>query len=109
MSVIVQVPPEVPPIPFDPNSPALAMMVLAFFAVVAVVCWPIARAIARRLEGKHAGDPALQQELEQLHQRLGEMEALQHRVGELEERLDFAERLLARGETTTAPLPRGEP
>jgi Tfp pilus assembly protein PilO len=107
--MLVQGVPDVPPIPFDPNSPALMMMVLALFAALTIICWPIARAIARRLEGKHASiDPAIRQELEQLHQRIAEVDALQHRVGELEERLDFAERLLARTDVTTAQLPRGQ-
>jgi hypothetical protein len=39
-------------------------------------------------------DPA---ELAELRQRLGELEAQQGRVAELEERVDFAERLLASG------------
>lgn len=106
---LIQAVPDTPPIPFDPNSPALVIMVMAFMAAVTVVCWPIARAIARRLEGKHAGDPALRQEVDELHHRLAEVDALQARIGELEERLDFAERLLARGDTAApVQLPRGE-
>jgi tetrahydromethanopterin S-methyltransferase subunit G len=37
----------------------------------------------------------LQRELEQVQQRLAEVDALHGRVAELEERLDFTERLLA--------------
>jgi hypothetical protein len=59
------------------------------------ILWPIMRALGRRLEGKGAADPALSAEVEQLHARIGEMDALQARVAEVEERLDFAERLLA--------------
>ena len=107
--MLIQSVPEIPPIPFDPNSPALVIMVMAFMAAVTVVFWPIARAIARRLEGKHTSEPALRQEVDELHHRLADMDALQTRVGELEERLDFAERLLARGDSTAATqLPRGE-
>lgn len=40
------------------------------------------------------GDTAA--ELEELQARLGEMDELKRRMGELEERVDFAERLLAR-------------
>ena len=54
------------------------------------------RALARRLEGKGATDAALRAEVEQLQQRLGEVDTLHQRVAELEERLDFAERMLAR-------------
>jgi hypothetical protein len=72
-----------------------------------IVLWPLVRALARRLEGRGSVDAELRTELEQMHQRLGEVDALQMRVGELEERLDFAERLLARGERDPATLPRG--
>ena len=34
--------------------------------------------------------------LEELHARLGQLDQLQERVGELEERVDFAERILAK-------------
>jgi hypothetical protein len=43
-----------------------------------------------------------------MHHRLSDLDVLQQRVAELEERLDFAERLLARGEPP-ATLPRGTP
>jgi hypothetical protein len=52
--------------------------------------------------------PALQGELDQLHHRLADVDLLQQRVAELEERLEFTERLLARGEGQ-ATLPRGGP
>ncbi len=97
------VPPAPPGPPFDPNliwmsdggPPAIVMIVLLGLLAATVCLWPVMRALARRLEGKNVGDPALRAEVDQLHQRLAEMDALQLRVGELEERLDFAERLLA--------------
>jgi Tfp pilus assembly protein PilO len=108
----VPVPPTPPAIPVDPNAlahsmsgPTMVLIVFAFLAAVTIVLWPIARALGRRLEGKAAG-AELRDELERLRQRLGEVDALQARVAELEERLDFAERLLARGDTPTS-LPRG--
>ena len=57
---------------------------------------PIGVAIGRRIGGRQTQqmDPA---ELAELRQRLGELEAQQARVAELEERVDFAERLLASG------------
>lgn len=67
---------------------------LVFFVAV-----PVRRAVVRRIEGNAAGsdpDPAL----------LGELDHLRDRVGELEERLDFAERLLAR-QRETSELPPG--
>ena len=95
-------PPPVPQIPLDPNlvfstmNPgAIVMIVLTVVVAGTLVLWPLVRALARRLEGKGARDPALQHEVEQLQQRLAEVDALHGRVAELEERLDFTERLLA--------------
>ena len=95
-------PPPVPQIPLDPNlvfstmNPgAIVMIVLTVVVAGTLVLWPLVRALARRLEGKGARDPALQHEVEQLQQRLAEVDALHSRVAELEERLDFTERLLA--------------
>jgi Tfp pilus assembly protein PilO len=94
--------PEPPSIPFDPNmiassldSPAVVMIVLLVMTACTIVLWPLARALARRLEGRGGQDAALRSEVEQLQHRLGEVDQLQVRVAELEERLDFAERLLA--------------
>jgi Tfp pilus assembly protein PilN len=92
------VPPGLPTVPFDPNHmppAAIVMMVLALFTAATLVLWPLARALARRLEGRGSADTALRGEVEQLHQRLGEVDAMQARIAELEDRLDFAERLLA--------------
>lgn len=100
---MIQVPVPPPPPPFDPNllllndSPAVVMIVLSTLAAVTLVLWPVMRALGRRLEGKARVDPALQAEVDQLHQRIADVDALQQRVSELEERLDFAERLLTRG------------
>ena len=50
--------------------------------------------LRRRFDG---GAPAMaREELDALHGRIAAAEALEGRVAELEERLDFAERLLAR-------------
>jgi hypothetical protein len=73
----------------------LAMFLAIGAVAVGMLFGPIGSAIARRLEGKTAADPAGQAEVEQLHARIGEMDTLQARVAELEERVDFAERLLA--------------
>jgi Tfp pilus assembly protein PilN len=101
----IPVPPAPPDIPFDPNlvitsmdGPAIVMIVLLVMTACTIVLWP--------LEGRGAVDPQLKGELEQMHHRLAEVDTLQMRVGELEERLDFAERLLARTDRDPAPLPR---
>jgi hypothetical protein len=94
--VIVQGPSAFPPFWVTMDPKAIVFMSLGFFAAAAVILYPLMRAIGRRLEGKAVtGDPALREEFERLHARLGEVDALQHRVMELEERLDFAERMLA--------------
>jgi hypothetical protein len=101
--VIQQAPPDIPALPFDPNlfwmnGGAPMVVGIVFLALVAttIILWPIMRAFGRRLEGKGPGDGALRAEVEQLQQRLSEVDQLHHRVAELEERLDFAERMLAR-------------
>lgn len=113
MMVLQAVPPAIPTPPFDPNlllmnadSPAIVTVVIAVLAAATIVLWPLARALGRRLEGRPALDPALRGDLEQMHQRLAEVDALQARVSELEDRLEFAERLLARSDGASAALPR---
>jgi hypothetical protein len=99
------VPPTPPQVPFDPNlifmnhggPPIVLLIVIAALTATVIILWPIMRAFGRRLEGKGGGDAALRSEVEQLHTRLGEVDTLQARVAELEERVDFAERLLAQG------------
>jgi Tfp pilus assembly protein PilO len=106
-TVTVQVPPvpPIPPIPPIPDlvqvvppwmimpPPVMALIGLAVVAGTALVLYPIARALGRRLEGR-GGNQELQQQLEELRDRVHDLEASQHRVAELEERLDFTERLL---------------
>jgi hypothetical protein len=115
IQAVPPLPPTPPSIPVDPNllvsqlSPgAIVMVVLLVMAAITIVCWPIARALARRLEGRPVLTPALQQDLDDMPHRLGEVDTLQQRVTELEERLDFAERLLARGDSQ-ATVPRASP
>ena len=111
--ILQGVPPEIPQPPFDPNlfimnggAPALVMIVFLALAATTVILWPIMRAFGRRLEGK-SHDAALRSDVEQLQHRLGDIDHLHQRVAELEERLDFAERVLARP-PAPATLP-GEP
>jgi Tfp pilus assembly protein PilO len=106
-------PPAPPPIPdFDPvivggmfepsiwQNPAFVATIVLIVALT-IVFFPLMRALAKRVE-RGAGEQALQGELEELRARLAEVEATQHRLADIEERLDFAERLLARG---PAPAP----
>jgi len=103
--------PPVPPTPpFDPNLVFMnggidaGVVTIVVFALLAatVILWPVMRALARRLEGKSA-DPALREEIERLQHRLEEMDALHARMAELEERVDFTERMLVRGQESPEP------
>lgn len=103
-AVVVQEIPPMPDIPVPPMLPpwmvlpaeVTALIALGFFGACALVLYPLMRAIGRRIEGRTQGaDPALKGEVEELRARLGDMEGLQLRVADLEERLDFAERMLA--------------
>jgi hypothetical protein len=110
--VIFQGPaPPVPPTPpFDPNlvfqngGIDAGVVTIVVFALIAatIILWPVIRALARRLEGKSV-DPALREEVERLHHRLEEMDTLQGRLAELEERVDFTERILVRGQESPEP------
>ena len=73
--------------------------------VVIKVLGPLARAWAHKLEGK-AASPELQGEVDQLRDQIAEVEPLRLRVQELEERVEFAERLLAQRKDQDL-LPRG--
>ena len=74
-------------------APVVLTTVLAFIAGVTLVLrGPVGKAIARRLEGNQLP----QADSPEVSSRLAQVDELSHRVAELEERLDFAERLLAR-------------
>jgi Tfp pilus assembly protein PilO len=114
-TVTVQVP-EIPPIPPIPPIPeiqvlppwmvmppqVLAIISIAAVAGIALVLYPIAKALARRLEGRGVSQDLLQQ-VDELRERVRDLEASQHRVAELEERLDFTERLLAQRRDVELP------
>lgn len=95
----------------DPESvrhalaPLAALMIVAV-SVVLVLRGPLGRALARRIEGSRAADHDASQRLEEVEARLQSLELTQERMLELEERLDFAERLLARDKE---PLRVGRP
>lgn len=115
--MILQAPtPPIPPVPpVDPNlilmrdgmTPEIVVIVAFALLAATIILWPVMRALGRRLEGK-TGDAALRGEIERLQHRLEDMDALQVRVAELEERLDFAERMLVRGQETAPEAGRLE-
>ena len=73
------------------DSPFVVPVVLfASIAAVMILRGPVGRALAERIARRPGRDADAREPL------LAEVEDLQRRVGEMEERLDFAERLLAR-------------
>jgi hypothetical protein len=80
--------------PEQTNTLAALLMVFAGLAAAVAVLSPLARAWARRLEGNAAANPALRRELEELRDRVAELEARDVRLDELEERMDFTERVV---------------
>ena len=113
--VVIPELPEVPqvivqtgPSPFDGLPPqAIFLIVLAALAATTIVLYPLLRAIARRIEGRGGMDNAARVELEELRARVAQLEEGHPRLLELEERVDFAERLLAQREP--ARLREGAP
>ena len=69
----------------------IATIVASLTILGFVALGPVGRAIARRIEGK----PAEADAVDDLRERLAELERSQPHTAELAERLDFAERLLA--------------
>ena len=90
----------VPPVPGGHMSvsgglsdPAAVIMVLAILGTALLIMWPLMRALARRIEGGASKDLLL--ELDGVRGRVQQLEDGKARLAELEERLDFAERMLA--------------
>lgn len=90
----------------------IAMLSLAGMAVSALILWPLARAIGRRIEG--GGSARLQSEVADLRERLDAMEQQlldsgsdSRVIEELEERVGFMERLIASRGTGGDPAREG--
>ncbi len=97
------------------DSGDLAGMVITIVITVAiagtiVLRGPLGRALARAIElGAGGGrSPDDEARLAHLEQRMAELEAGQTRLAELEERVDFAERLLARSDVPVRIQGRAE-
>ena len=70
---------------------------------------PVGRAIAARISSRaSADDPSVRQLIEAQHALSDEVDALRDELTQMQERLDFAERMLARQSERSA-LPRAEP
>lgn len=78
------------------NNPTPIFAGIAAAAIFfALLRGPVGKAIGKMLEGNAMPDDQLTDRIEQLEDRVAELSNDQRRVAELEERLDFAERLLA--------------
>ncbi len=65
-----------------------------------VLLFPLVRALAERIRGKNI-DPGVREELQLLREDLlAEIQQARHEIGDLGERVDFAERLLAKKSQT---------
>jgi len=100
---------DIPPIPAPPQLPEPHTVVIGaggppdWIAPVAVltlliivggiVLYPLIRAWGRRIEGR-GQEPALLDEVQELRDRVAELEQSLGRMHELEDRVDFAERML---------------
>lgn len=111
MLMLQDAPPAPPPIPdfpvivqtggspFDALPPqAIFLIVVAVLAAATIILYPLIRGIARRIEGRGGMDAEARAELQELRERVSRLEEGHPRMTELEERVDFAERLLAQRE-----------
>lgn len=64
-------------------------------AAIFILRGPLGKAFAERMTGRGGDD-------RELHELRGEVEALRQQLGEVQERLDFAERLLAKQQDQSA-------
>ncbi len=100
--------PPAPPIPPVPPGHEVSVtgglegwdaiiLIAALMITIGVLLWPLIRAVARRIEAGAAVAEA-RGELDELRERVRQLEQSTPRLAEIEERLDFTERLLAQQE-----------
>ena len=86
------------------NGPEIPMSIFFLaMAAIFVLRGPFGRALAERLAGR-AGAVTDDREVRELR---GEVDALRHELTEVQERLDFAERMLARQDERALPKAGG--
>jgi Tfp pilus assembly protein PilO len=81
-----------------------AQLLLVAFIVVLFFLRPVFRAWGRRVDSS-ATIEALREEIMRLDERVADLESANARLPELEERVDFAERLLARAREQRVDVP----
>lgn len=87
---------------FDGPELPMSIMFLSLAAIF-VLRGPLGRAIGERIGGRR--EPTDDRAVQDLK---GEVDELRHQLYEVQERLDFAERLLARQDERAAVLPKRE-
>ena len=75
-------------------TPPEAVAMFMFLGGTFWVLRPVAAAIAKRIAGEHRRPPEVDRE--ERDEILGELQQVRHELAELAERMDFAERLLAK-------------
>jgi len=86
------------------NGPEVPLMVLfVSIAAMFIMRGPFGRAIAERIAGR-ARTATEDQEVRELK---GEVEELRNQLADVQERLDFAERVIARKDDRVGALPKG--
>jgi hypothetical protein len=94
--------------PGDVAPIVITIVITVATAGTLILRGPVGRGLARAMEVGAGAPPAPDPRIDQLEQRVAELEAAHGRLAELEERVDFAERLLTRNEAATRlPGPRG--
>jgi hypothetical protein len=103
----VPLPPEFPQVFVQSGGPPAWAFIIPIVAIVVagIVLYPLLRAFARRIENKVSG--GAQEELDELRSRIMALEEQAMRVPELEERVDFAERMLAKPDALRVPRQEG--
>jgi hypothetical protein len=103
--MVMQQTPVPPGFEFGPPAWVGDVVMMAIAAVT--VMW-LGTVLIRALARRRGLSAEAQEELQHLRDRVAELEMNQGHLAELEERLDFAERLLARrDDAMRAPLPPG--
>lgn len=93
------------------NTPRDGFIISSMIGVASLVVFGVRRKLALRGRGPAGlttGEMAAER-LADLEERLSELDAVQARVAELEERLDFAERLLADANAPLKAVGPGDP
>ncbi|HEY9384138.1 MAG TPA: hypothetical protein VIP80_11565 [Gemmatimonadales bacterium] len=86
------------------NSPQDAFVIGSMIAVGSLLLLGIRRRLALRRGGRETPPELEAERMAELEQRVAELEMDRARIAELEERLDFAERLLATHKETAREL-----